>query len=516
MVDKKKRTRAQLDAAMDKVHALYGRRSNFTGADVGYRYDGGKRSKTVCVRVHVDRKLPLEHVAKRDVFPAEIDGVPLDVIQGPYRPTRSTRSFDHQERFRMVLGGISCGRIGDGTGTIGAVVIDERTGRPAILSNWHVLAGANARRGDRVLQPGGIDGGLPGDDEIAVLERWMLGPGGDAAIALLNGARSWLPVQFGSFDAPEKARDSRLGEILVKAGRTTGQTRAMVDGEGIYRLHYEVAPGIVEVRDVRGFKLVPEKDGNPDNAELSAAGDSGALWHHLFSKEAVGLHFAGEAAADPAAEHAIACNLTAVLDKLDVRLATFDDLLRLGPVPGEPLSGRPDLQQLFGLTPSPKGAAGWPDWPWPLSAWPFPAPRPMAGPPNLYHPGPWSMEHRAPAPFAERWGARAEDSGEAATAGTGLQIRRDVLAEFEALYASQGNSYMSLTPRAIYQGFINSWRTEYRGEIEQDLQRSQRYPIWLGLDDPSLTALFDRTLDTAYAATVTSIGAAMGIDPWDD
>ena len=41
MAEKKKKfTDAQLEKAMRKVYQMYRRRPNFTGADIGYRWDG--------------------------------------------------------------------------------------------------------------------------------------------------------------------------------------------------------------------------------------------------------------------------------------------------------------------------------------------------------------------------------------------------------------------------------------------------------------------------------------------
>lgn len=400
MPAKKKHSRADLDKAVRTVVARFGHRPNFTGADVGYRWTEGKRTDELCVRVHVERKLPQSEIEASDVFPPDIDGIPLDVIHGPYRPSLTAEGTGHRARFSHVMGGISCGRLGDGTGTIGAVVIDEQSGKPSILSNWHVMAGARARVGDEILQPGEIDSGVPGRDGIARLQRWMLDSDGDAATATLGAARSWLPVQFGTFAVFTGARNSRLGEVLVKSGRTTAQTQARVDGEGIYRLTYEVAPGRFEARDIRGFKLVPVKDGNPDGDELSSGGDSGSTWYNAGSGEAVGLHFAGETSPDPTAEHAIACNMPRVLERLNVRLATYGDLLAAGISAPDRVERQSPIGT--GLTINPD----WEDprlpippigWPWP-QPWPGPWPWPWIDPRAIRNPSPLGSDPRFEGP----------------------------------------------------------------------------------------------------------------------
>lgn len=326
MAKAQKFTRAQLDAAMRKAYWMYHSRSNFTGIDVGYKWEGDSKTEQQVVRIHVTEKRPVSELAETEVFPSEIDGIPLDVIEGPYRASLSLGS--PRKRNPFLMGGLSVGRLDNSAGTLGALVINEESGRPALLSNWHVLAGANAMVGDAILQPGRADGGMSGD-AVAELTRWLLGLDGDAAIAELTGQRPWLPIQFENFATFTGTRNSRLNEVLVKQGRTTGHTSARVDGEGIYRVAYEVRPGQIEPRDIQGFKLVPEQLGNPDDIEVSEGGDSGSVWYNPSDQQAVGLHFAGESVSDPLAERAIACNMPRVLERLEARLATYDDLMTL-------------------------------------------------------------------------------------------------------------------------------------------------------------------------------------------
>ncbi len=320
--------RAQLEKAMQIVRERYGKRNNYRGADVGYRYADGRRTDEVCVRVHVEKKLNVAELLEADVFPQKINGITLDVIEGPYRPTRLAGEDSPATTQQAYLaGGLSCGRVDvNGAGTLGLLVIDTQTNRPGILSNWHVLAGPLARRGDAIIQPARVDGGRDPGHVVATLKRWMLDREGDAAIAELVIEKPWLPIQIETHLIVKNVRRSRLGEVLAKSGRTTGVTRARVDGEGIYRLEYEVRPGLLELRDIEGFKLVALEDGNPSNEEISSGGDSGSLWMSENSGAGVGLHFGGELNPDPAAENALACNLDAVLDRLGQRPATFDDL----------------------------------------------------------------------------------------------------------------------------------------------------------------------------------------------
>ena len=325
-------SQAELELTLHQAHQTFGNRANFRGIDIGYRWQNGQPTDDICLRIHVDRKVPTDALMKSQIFPAELNGFQLDVIAATYQPSLepgTARSAAARQPYTM--GGLSCGRHGEGTGTIGLVVIDRTTGKPGILSNWHVLAGPRARRNDPITQPGGLDGGFDPRDRIARLKRWLLDRGGDAAYAELLPDQPWLPLQFGTFNKVTKTASAKLGEILTKSGRSGASRQARVDGLGIYRVPYETRPGLYEYRDVEGFRLVPvPEDTEADNC-VSSAGDSGAAWVSTDSAAAVGLQFGEQIAADPrhnaAPQSAIACNLETVLEKMNLRLAEFTDLM---------------------------------------------------------------------------------------------------------------------------------------------------------------------------------------------
>ncbi len=372
-------SRDRLDRAMQEARKRFGHRDNLTGIDIGYRWTEGKPTKTLAVRLHVKRKLPESELESSLVFPEELDGVPLDVIEGDYRLPEAAPLPTQRYRARLpyVMGGVSISRMENGAGTGGLLVIDKSTGRPGVLSNWHVLAGPHARTGDPVLHPGALDGGVPVRDEIGHLDRWILSDRGDAAVAFLDESRAWIPLQLGTFREVSNVRRSTLGEVLTKSGRSTGLTTGRVDGEGFYRLRYEVSPGVFEDRDITGFKLVPEEHGNPDDVEVSMGGDSGSAWVDGESNTVVGLHFAGETSSAPGAEHAIACNMDSVLEALDIRPATFSDVLARTQEIGSEFTPNPLDPPIYPVPPQWPSPPCWPGWP--------PGPRPFPSP----YPDPW-------------------------------------------------------------------------------------------------------------------------------
>ncbi len=316
------------DLRLAFAHALdaFGERPEVTGIDIGFRWLNGRATRDRTVRIHVTEKRALGDVPPAERFPLEVKGVRLDVVEGPYRIQRLERGGGNRRRFDRALAGISAGTIGISTGTIGAIVIDRATGTPGILSNWHILVGADGAPGGEIVQPGPCDGGASPADRIAEAGPSVLGEDGDAAVGWLTGERDWLPFVYGVDLMLEGARYCRLGETLAKSGRSTGVTEAQVDGEGIYFFHYaEGAEGSRRV-GIRGFRLSPPNPSPLGNAALASAGDSGATWFDRRTRMAVGLHVAGAAGADPRQEHAIACHMPTVLDRLGVRLASIDDI----------------------------------------------------------------------------------------------------------------------------------------------------------------------------------------------
>jgi hypothetical protein len=313
----------QLQQAYQKAFKTYIGRDNVTGIDVGYKYTEGQRTDNIVVRIHVREKVPESSLEAVELFPKEIDGVPVDIIQAIYRPHISTESLiERKTRLNSLQPGISIGHPNITAGTFGAVVYDKVSGKSCVLSNWHVLAGSNqVTPGDSILQPGAIDGGRLPRDRMGQLERSILNADGDAAIAFLDQI-SDRPVNLAQLETGvviQSAREAQHGDILEKSGRTTGVTRGKVDGIGTYTMTYPVG-----IKTIQGFKVVSILDGNPNNEEISSGGDSGAIWYDPQTQEGVGLHFAGETDSNPREEYAIACHLPRVLSALNISLIPID------------------------------------------------------------------------------------------------------------------------------------------------------------------------------------------------
>ena len=101
-----------------------------------------------------------------------------------------------------------------------------------------------------------------------------------------------------------------LGECVMKSGRTTGITQGYVDGIGFYIVDYGGTIGRVRIE---GFKVLPVQS---QRGEVSAPGDSGAVWFLNRTLEGVGLHFDGERNSIFLQEHGLACHLPPAMKKL--------------------------------------------------------------------------------------------------------------------------------------------------------------------------------------------------------
>lgn len=316
------KAQAKGDAQLAYKEALhrFAHRSYITAIDVGRIYKDGVETDEIGVRIHVKEKKEVSALEASEVLPSEISGVRIDVVQASYAPGAaahfSPEGPARTHRFATLQPGISVAHPHVTAGTLGMFVRDNRTGRPAILSNWHVLVGSDkSRPGDSIVQPGPMDGGRTERDAIAFLERMILDKDGDAAIAVLNGSRRFSSLLIGTDHRIQGIDDPKDDDLVFKSGRTTGITKGRVEGKGTYFIEYSIGRVGVE-----GFRIVPREAGNPENLEISAGGDSGAVWVSEKSGSAVGLHFAGETNPAPGAEHALACYITRVFSRLDVEL----------------------------------------------------------------------------------------------------------------------------------------------------------------------------------------------------
>ncbi|MCA9897430.1 MAG: hypothetical protein H6654_09250 [Ardenticatenaceae bacterium] len=323
---------AQATAVLNSVREEFLAREGVTAVDLGFKWSQGLMTGKLSIRVHVATKRPLSELTETELFPKEIDGIPVDVIEAQYGlqllPDSSQLEAARKARYNPIPLGVSAGNPRITAGTLGAKVYDATTLQPMALSNWHVFVGSpSGAAGEPIWQPGSLDGGNSGDT-FATLSRFILGPY-DAAVAQLTNARDVLSETMDG-DPIEDVTAPMLGMMVWKSGRTTEFTQGFIDGiKMTTSINYGTA-GTRVIQDV--VRMVPRPGAG--NVEISMGGDSGSIWVDEASGKAIGLHFAGEVGNAP--EHALATELQPVLDRLNVLMPAQRPL----PPPPEP---DPDL-----------------------------------------------------------------------------------------------------------------------------------------------------------------------------
>jgi hypothetical protein len=298
---------------------------NVTFIDFGLPIRQGRiAEEELAVRIHVRKKLAdaaLETAVDAGhtrPIPRVISNFTTDVLEGTYRPhfvgwQRDAFINPRASRAEFLHGGISISDEYHYTyGTLGGKVIDRNTGAEMILSNWHVLVAEwGVRPGQRIYQPGRLDGGVS-TDTVATLTRDAMSVNLDAAVATLNGSRPLINDQLYLGPVSGVSR-VQLGAEVVKSGRATDKTYGRVTGiMGTARMVYGR-----RLRLERTIRDVVTIEPSFPYAEVSAGGDSGSWWLDAETRQAIGLHFAGS----DFPERALAHDMTTVLEALNVAIA---------------------------------------------------------------------------------------------------------------------------------------------------------------------------------------------------
>jgi hypothetical protein len=298
-----------LGRRLDEAHKNPAR--NLHSVGVGLKIVKGRRTRTLCVRFYVAKKLPLAEIRSAARLPKRVDGLPTDVIESPLMVFHaamaavSTCSADRRSLIRPIIGGISAAHVNVNESTLGCFCSSlrpEEQGRQYILGCNHSFANLNAgAQGDPILQPSSGDGGTP-PDNVATLARFVpLKLGGtepnmvDAAIALLpDPVPQDMICTVGKVKGTKKAK---LHMRVCKHGRTTAYTKGEVVDISLNPF-IATLDGGQSALFVNQYRIEPTSGYNSaDDPALNGAfvgpGDSGSVIVDTRSKRAVALHFAG-------------------------------------------------------------------------------------------------------------------------------------------------------------------------------------------------------------------------------
>jgi hypothetical protein len=263
---------------------------NIVGIGIGSKFVGNSIESQEAIKIYVRIKIPKNDLSPHELIPPEFEGFPTDVIEIGDVTAFPTLTGNRQKKNRPTSCGVSVGHPLITAGTLGCLV--EKNGETYILSNNHVLANSNvAAIGDKIIQPGSLDGGFSPSENIATLSDFkqldFTGAANniDAAIAKLDNV---IGVDKDVIDigvVKKKTKNAALYQSVRKHGRTTGHTIGVVNdlsvdiwvNYGGNRAWFENQIAIIGV----GGK------------DFSQGGDSGSLIVDAVSLNPVGLLFAG-------------------------------------------------------------------------------------------------------------------------------------------------------------------------------------------------------------------------------
>jgi hypothetical protein len=302
-------------------------RPGVIGVGVGLAESDGALTDAVAIKVYVE---PGHEVASQ--LPDSIEGHPVNVVERRILPQPQTLELKPAQvgadggSYDPLVGGISigpCRYFGASLtivgGTLGAVVIDKASGKPMLLSNYHVLAvDKEWKAGDEILQPSLIDKVVPlCSGLVGSLSRAQLGGSVDCAVAAQTDLDfDWSIVEIGPISGTVAAA---LNMHVSKRGRTTLLTHGKISATSITVIvDYGYDVGEVTLTDQI------EVAADPSTPVFSDHGDSGSVVVND-AGAVVGLLFAGS---DPPA-----CSylnpIGAVTEALGVAMPSSDEVLTL-------------------------------------------------------------------------------------------------------------------------------------------------------------------------------------------
>lgn len=255
---------------------------NVVGAGIGYKVRAGEVSDEHAIVVLVTHKVSKAYLPETSIIPSQLSNMITDV-----KEVGEIRLFANTDKMRPARPGTSIGHYKITAGTFGAVVYDQATGVPLILSNNHVLANASFGNdgrctiGDPIYQPGSYDGGTS-SDTIANLYRFVPYASTSTVDCALAKPISDDLINSDILDIGKVAGtiDATLNLPIRKSGRTTGLTSGTID----------VMHSSVRV-DIGDGRVITFEDQLVAGA-MSQGGDSGSLAVDK-NNNAVGLLFAG-------------------------------------------------------------------------------------------------------------------------------------------------------------------------------------------------------------------------------
>ncbi|SHN23478.1 hypothetical protein [Chitinophaga sp. CF418] len=306
---------------------------------IGLKEVNGHITDTLCIRIYVREKKDHSQLPAHEVLPSEINGIPTDVNiipdfnacidENTYRPLRGGIQITN----RIVVQDPNNFGNEIAHGTLGCLATDNETGKPVLLSNWHVMMANNAKVGDRIYQPApavpDINLSLlpyhPQDDVNAVgkILKATINNKVDAAIAVIdypriNGDAQYLNEINGLCLNGRPEQNMILGQATAIAGQTVfkvGVVSGRTEGR-IVDVNYPVTTFPIEGEN-RTFTGQIAIQPISRDMHFSEKGDSGSVIIDMHNN-IIGLLFASNGNAKP--QITLANHIADVLEALNITI----------------------------------------------------------------------------------------------------------------------------------------------------------------------------------------------------
>lgn len=292
-----------------------------TGVGLTRKRVQGQFTDTLAIIVYVEKKRPLDEVPPAERIPAEIDGIPTDVIESPIIVIR--QGTPDESRYEVLKAGIRiAGSVGGTLGFIGRTTEGYKRGPGlhVLVSNQHVVRGftqdvapgsahsVGQPDGQRCCESCDFCGRIVGHDRV----NSILNEDVDGGVVELNAGVQWMPhVQ----DLPNSVPIADIRAFAAaeapmpvwKRGATTQRTTASATDPNF--------SGKATFPDGGGFHRNFKRSIRIEGNNFSDGGDSGAPVMDNANKM-IGMLFGG------GGHTHTACHIHQVQSFLHVQVAT--------------------------------------------------------------------------------------------------------------------------------------------------------------------------------------------------
>ena len=306
-MDAQQETRALIRPVKESIEDDLLAREGVVGVDIAEKVSDGKPTGQLSIVVFVQKKKPGARIARGQLIPKEIDGVPTDVqeleieLQSAMVKLDDVVGLVDATAYPSLHGGISMGprrsvyltppevpAAGNYVfvGTLGAMVRDRASGATMALTNFHVACPRGWAVGDRMAQPSLVDN-APAATDFGSLTRSVLSENVDGAVVTLDAGKAWS-ASIETIGNVAGTAAATIGMPVQKRGRTTEHTFGTVRSTDFtVTINYG---GDVGSRTLRNQVRI-ETD-TTRSARFSQKGDSGSVIV-ADDRTVIGLLFAG-------------------------------------------------------------------------------------------------------------------------------------------------------------------------------------------------------------------------------